>query len=132
MLGSVGWATSRLLPAAAASTGLGPFEKLVMAAGAGFHEEVTFRVLLFSGGAPADPARAKLDVLVAFVLAAMRVVGRVRGVHHLGPLGEGITLAAFSFRTFAGLYLCALYASRGFAVAVYTHALYDALVFFVL
>jgi membrane protease YdiL (CAAX protease family) len=53
-------------------------------------------------------------------------------VHHLGPDGEGITLTALAFRTLAGLFLGVVYGARGFAVAVYTHALYDALVFFVL
>jgi hypothetical protein len=139
MLASVGWAVESIVPglsARAASVGtavaqLGPIEKIVMAAGAGFHEEVTFRVILFSGGARLLVA-LRARALPAFLLTALLSSLVFAFVHHLGVHGEGLTLAAFSFRTLAGLYLCALYAARGFAVAVYTHALYDALVFFVL
>lgn len=134
MLASVGWAVQRVVPGlsagAAALAQLGPLEKLVMAAGAGFHEEVTFRVLLFSGGARLLQAISGARALSAFLSAALISSLAFAAVHHFGPMGEGITLAAFSFRTLAGLYLCALYAARGFAVAVYTHALYDVLVFF--
>jgi hypothetical protein len=136
MLVSVGFATQHIVrPALSVGTtalALGPLEKIVMAAGAGFHEEVTFRVVLFSGGARALIQLLKARVIGAFVTAALLSSLAFAFVHHLGLGGEGITLAAFSFRTLAGLYLCGLYAARGFAVAVYTHALYDGLVFFVL
>ena len=138
MLASVGWAVESIVPAIgvpAASIGpaaqLGPVEKIVMAAGAGFHEEVTFRVVLFSGGARLLVALGT-RALHAFLVTALLSSLVFAFVHHLGVHGEGLTLSAFSFRTLAGLYLCGLYAARGFAVAVYTHALYDALVFFVL
>jgi hypothetical protein len=138
MLASVGWAVESVVPglnvpasARAAAAHLGPIEKVVMAAGAGFHEEVVFRVLLFSGGARLLVALGT-RALPAFLLTALLSSLAFALVHHLGVDGEGVTLAALSFRTLAGLYLCALYAARGFAVAVYTHALYDALVFFVL
>ena len=135
MLASVGYAVQSMAPAlSVGSTALvlNPLEKIVMAAGAGFHEEVVFRVLLFSGGARLLIQLLKARVVGAFVLSALLSSLAFAFVHHLGLGGEGITLAAFSFRTLAGLYLCAVYAARGFAIAVYTHALYDALVFFVL
>jgi hypothetical protein len=139
MLVSVGWAVQSVMPAlqlpmlsvGGAAAQLGPIEKIVMAAGAGFHEEVTFRVILFSGAARLLTSLGT-RALPAFLLTALLSSLVFAFVHHLGAAGEGLTVAAFSFRTLAGLYLCALYAARGFAVAVYTHALYDALVFFVL
>ena len=137
MLALVGWAVQRVVPAGlpasvgATALALGPFEKVVMAAGAGFHEEVTFRVVLFSGGARLLQL-LRMHGLAAFLLAALLSSLGFAFVHHLGPAGEGLTLTALSFRTLAGLYLCGLYAARGFAVAVYTHALYDMLVFFLL
>jgi len=133
MLVSVGWAVQSVVPALSvgALAQLGPIEKIVMAAGAGFHEEVTFRVILFSGGARLLMALGT-RAWPAFLLTALLSSLVFAFVHHLGAGGEGLTVAAFSFRTLAGLYLCGLYAARGFAVAVYTHALYDALVFFVL
>lgn len=138
MLLSVGYATARLtanlsLPALATDAlvaQLGPVDKLVLAAGAGFHEELAFRVLLFSGGALALLRIARMRPLAAYVLAALGSALVFAFVHHLGPYGEPLALAPFVFRTLAALYLTLVFAARGFAVAVYTHALYDVLVFF--
>jgi hypothetical protein len=49
-------------------------------------------------------------------------------VHHLGPYGDKLLLGVFTFRVLAGLLFGLLFWFRGFAVAVYTHALYDVLV----
>jgi len=142
MLLSVGYATARLtaalslpVPVPALASGhalaqLGPIDKLVLAAGAGFHEELAFRVLLFSGGALALMRIARMRPARAYVLAAVLSAVVFAFVHHLGPYGEPLALAPFVFRTLAALYLTLVYAARGFAVAVYTHALYDVLVFF--
>ena len=43
--------------------------------------------------------------------------------HYLGP--EEFTLYSFAFRFLAGLVFAALFVFRGFAVAVYTHTIYD-------
>lgn len=107
-----------------------PVEKIVLAAGAGFHEEVAFRVVLFSGGAVALERSGILRSTTARIAAAIGAALIFAAVHHLGPFGEPFTVVALLFRTLAGLYLTAVYAARGFAVAVYTHAIYDLLVFF--
>jgi hypothetical protein len=138
MLLSVGYATARItanlsVPALAsghALAQLGPIDKLVLAAGAGFHEELAFRVVLFSGGALALMRVARMGTASAYVLAALGSAVVFAFVHHLGPYGEPLALAPFVFRTLAALYLTLVYAARGFAVAVYTHALYDVLIFF--
>lgn len=139
MLFSVGYATARLttglsVPPLATDhhllAQLGPIDKLVLAAGAGFHEELAFRVLLFSGGALALMRIARVRAASAYALAALGSAVVFAFVHHLGPYGEPLALAPFVFRTLAALYLTVVYAARGFAVAVYTHALYDVLVFF--
>ena len=158
MLFSVGWATAQLraaLSLAPASTGwslgaggmgpalalpavaltlspvLGPLDKLVMSAGAGFHEEVVFRVgllsglrhLLLRGSGVVGRAAVMLSLLGSSVLFAL--------AHHLGPVADPIELTTLTFRTIAGVYLGGVYLMRGFAVVVYTHTLYDVLVFFV-
>jgi primosomal protein N' (replication factor Y) len=51
MLFTVGWATQQIFDAQTGPHAMGPLEKLVMACGAGFHEELMFRVVLFAGGA---------------------------------------------------------------------------------
>jgi len=48
--------------------------------------------------------------------------------HHVGPLGEPLTLRPFVFRFLAGFILAVIYRLRGFAIAVYTHVAYDILV----
>jgi membrane protease YdiL (CAAX protease family) len=49
-------------------------------------------------------------------------------VHHLGPLGEPISAGPLLYRFFAGLFFVALFKLRNFAVAVYTHTIYDVFV----
>jgi len=47
----------------------------------------------------------------------------------VGAYGEPFEMHAFLFRTIAGVLLAGIYVGRGFAVAVYTHFLYDMLVY---
>ncbi len=47
------------------------------------------------------------------------------GVHYVGALGESFELRSFAARAVLGLALTLVYATRGFAAAVWTHALYD-------
>jgi hypothetical protein len=137
-----GWATARLVGAVVVPSGamtafdlqiggrtLGIVERVVMAAGAGFHEEFVFRVVVFGGlswllssrGVP----RVRADLASALVSSLV-----FSAVHYIGPLGDAFQLGSFVFRALSGLYLALVYRLRGFAVAVYTHALYDLAVFF--
>ena len=43
--------------------------------------------------------------------------------HYVGP--EQFGMFSFVFRLLAGALFCGLFLARGFAVAVYTHAIYD-------
>lgn len=135
---SIGWATQKLTAGAifALQLGedphqLGPIEKLVMAAGAGFHEEFVFRAIGFAG--LAWLLKKALDwpgwrsALVAALVSSLLF----SAVHYVGELGDVFTLSSFTFRFLTGLYLAAVYKYRGFAVAVYTHSIYDMMVFFV-
>lgn len=132
LLVTVGYLVYRLgggqaLPPEAA---LSVFDKLVLAAGAGFHEELIFRGVLVSGGAfllrklglPRGSAFVVTVIAASFAFAVCRFVG---------PLGEAFGLEALLYHALAGVALASIYVLRGFAVAVYTHAFYAALVFFV-
>jgi len=100
----------------------GPLDVIVISAGAGLHEELIFRAGLMSGLAVAcRPLGARRAALLA-VLGSSLVFS---AAHHVGPSADAFTLAAFVYRTFAGIYFAALYHFRGFAVAAWTHALYD-------
>lgn len=103
----------------------GIFERLVISAGAGVHEEFLFRLVLLSG----------------FIAILTRIVGMRRwaavvgGVllssilfavaHHIGPLGDPFRLGVFVYRAMAGVVFALLYHFRSFSIAVYTHTLYD-------
>lgn len=101
--------------------------QLALSLGAGLYEELFFRVLLvggmYLGLRKLLPKRGQ-----AYVIAA--VVGALifSAVHYTGPFGDPFGLASFTFRFLFGLALNAVFLIRGFAVAAWTHALYDVLV----
>lgn len=113
------------------SLGLGapvdPFTGVVLSLGAGLYEEIAFRTLLFGGGAwlvrlwMGDGARGTLATL-AWGLAASAIFS---GWHYVGPLADPFDATSFTFRFACGAVLTAIYALRGFAPAVWTHAIYD-------
>jgi hypothetical protein len=113
----------------AAGERTGPLAGVVMSAGAGLHEELVFRLCglagigrLWLGGQWRLPSlRLGMLLLGTAVLFS--------AVHHIV---EPFTVQAFVFRTFAGLLFGALFLLRGFAVAAWTHALYDIWVIVVL
>lgn len=107
--------------------GGGLFTNVIMALGAGFYEEIAFRVGLFGVGAFAlkklfgkGPRTAAL--IVAWAIASAVVFS---GWHYVGPLSDPFHVQTFVFRAVCGLVLTAIYGFRGFAPAVWTHALYD-------
>jgi hypothetical protein len=131
----VGWATTQLFDWQVGPRAMGPLEKLVMAAGAGFHEELVFRAGLFAGGTWLVRRAASLRGGAAPEWKAALLVGVVSSllfsaIHYVGPFGDPFSLVSFTFRALAGGYLALVYRYRGFAVAVYTHAIYDVIVFF--
>ncbi len=98
-------------------------DAIVISAGAGFHEELVFRVIIMGGLAWAltgltGEKRAWLAALVVSSLVFSLA-------HHIGPAGEPFSFAAFTYRTLAGAFFAIIYRVRGFAVAAWTHALYD-------
>jgi hypothetical protein len=116
-----------------------PFAGLVMSLGAGFYEELAFRVALFGLGAKvlvwlfarqhvglvqsAPPLRfGAVLVMIAWAFASAAAFS---GMHYFGPLGDSFDLRSFAARGVLGLALTLVYATRGFAAAVWTHALYD-------
>lgn len=133
---TVGWATAKLVSGMItlqmAADPMGPLEKLVMSAGAGFHEELIFRVILFGG--LAFFLRRVLNVRATWSWVTALVVSSAifSAVHYIGALGDEFTIASFVFRFLAGVYLTLVYRFRGFAVAVYAHAIFDVIVLFLL
>lgn len=120
------WALPDLALAQMAEFGLGL--KLALSIGAGLYEELVFRVLLVGGLFLGLMKFTRMDRTKAYIIAAL--VGAVvfSAVHHMGPFGDPFTLHVFTFRFLFGLALNGVFLLRGFAVAAWTHALYDVLV----
>lgn len=99
--------------------------ELMVSLGAGFYEELLFRVVLVAAlarmalgwfGWRPWAAGAFATVVGAFLFSAF---------HYIGPLGDPLELGSFVFRMVAGLLLSGLFLLRGFGIAAWTHALYD-------
>jgi membrane protease YdiL (CAAX protease family) len=104
-----------------------PLDILVISAGAGFHEELIFRVMLMGGLGWLLAGITGRRRAWVFALVISSLVFAV--AHHVGPLGEPFSFHAFVYRTLAGVFFAIVYQIRGFAVAAWTHALYDVYVF---
>lgn len=107
----------------------GPLAGVIMSAGAGLHEELVFRLAgiagvarLWLGAQWKSPSLKLLALLLATSLL-------FSAVHHIV---EPFRFTVFVFRTVAGLLFGSLFLLRGFAVAAWTHALYDVWVIVVL
>ncbi len=98
-------------------------EVLVISAGAGLHEELIFRVGLMGGLAWFLTGRLGSRSAWLWALAFSSVA--FAAVHHVGGGSEPFTWMAFVYRSLAGVYFGVVYQLRGFAVAAWTHALYD-------
>ncbi len=105
-----------------------PFVALVTSIGAGLYEEIVFRAGLLGGLYYVLDKHAKVGRFGAAAIAVVVSSVIFSAVHHLGPMGDPFTLGVFTFRFFAGVLLSVIFTTRGFAVAVYTHAIYDVIV----
>ncbi|MFW6189931.1 MAG: type II CAAX prenyl endopeptidase Rce1 family protein [Planctomycetota bacterium] len=102
--------------------------ELMLALGAGVYEELVFRLLLVGGGtlllrevfAWPEWLGLAVSLLVSSLLFSL--------VHHAGPMGEDFQAYTFLFRALCGALLGLIFIARGFGVAVWTHAVYNALV----
>lgn len=99
--------------------------QLALSLGAGLYEELLFRVLLTGAllwstrvifGWGRAPSAIIAVVISALVFSAF---------HYVGPFGEQLQLASFTFRAIAGLWFSALFVLRGFGITAWAHALYD-------
>lgn len=101
--------------------------QLALSVGAGLYEELLFRVLLVGGLALLFRPFFE-DETAGYVLAALVGAALFSLAHYVGPLGDPFELPSFTFRFAFGLALNVLFLWRGFAVAAWTHALYDVMV----
>lgn len=100
---------------------------LVLSLGAGIYEELVFRVLIVGGIFFLlylwFPQRILMYTIAAVVGAAC-----FSYVHHIGNMGDPWEWSVFLQRMVGGLVFNMIFLIRGFAVAAWTHALYDVMV----
>jgi hypothetical protein len=101
-----------------------PLAKLVLSLGAGVHEELVFRLLMVGGGTWLLAQLIGVNRWVAIVTSMLISSVLFSAAHHLIG-GEPFRVGAFVYRILCGLVFATIFQTRGFAVAVYTHALYD-------
>jgi hypothetical protein len=124
----LGFVPARILPAdTAGAPALGVLDALVLSAGAGAYEELFFRVFLMTGGALAL-MRLRVRPWLAWSFALLGSSLVFSAFHYVPIGGEAWALWSFLFRVALGMLFGLLYVFRGFAVAVYTHTLYDILI----
>jgi hypothetical protein len=99
--------------------------RLMISLGAGIYEELLFRVLLV--GLLAWIGRRAFGWSAGASGVAATIIGALifSAFHYVGPYGDRLTLASFTFRAIAGVLFSALYLLRGFGITAWTHALYD-------
>jgi hypothetical protein len=134
------WIVGKMFAGPPAPVGQGgALAGMIMSLGAGFYEELAFRAVFFGlgakvlvwllvrqrvalvGGTP-PLSLAGVVVMVGWAIVCAVVFS---GMHYVGALGDAFELRSFVARAVLGLALTLVYAMRGFAAAVWTHALYD-------
>lgn len=97
--------------------------QIIASCGAGLHEELVFRMGIFAGLGYLLSRRMKpwLGWLIALGFSSVLF----SAVHYLPPLGDAFSLSSFVFRLLCGVAFAIIYQLRGFAIAAWTHALYD-------
>lgn len=105
-------------------------QNIGLSLGAGFYEELFFRVILvfvllqlvrLFGGNPKAPGSIAVVLLVSALLFS--------AVHYIGSMGDKLELYSFLYRFVMGLVFSLLLVLRRFAITAWTHALYDVYVF---
>ena len=114
--------------AAACPKEFGIVDNFVLSIGAGLYEELVFRLVLLGGSVLLLTKVFHIKELPA-VIGAVIVTSLVfSSIHYVGSMADQFTLYSFAFRFLAGVIFAVIYYGRGFAVAVYTHAIYDIIV----
>jgi hypothetical protein len=125
----IGLATAKVITsfglAVPALQELGLSTALMVSLGAGFYEELLFRVLLVSTLLVLARKVLGWGPAAAGIFATLGGALAFSAVHYIGPLGDQVSSQSFVFRTLAGLAFSGLYVTRGFGITAWTHALYD-------
>lgn len=100
----------------------------IMSIGAGFWEEIVFRLLLV--GLPVLFLtklwpQHRTAIVISVIIVSSLIFSTI---HYVGALADSFSVYSFLFRFNLGVILAVIYYLRGLAVGVYTHAVYDVMV----
>ncbi len=101
------------------------FDILFISAGAGLHEELVFRLLIFGGMVYLLEEHTSVSSFWAVLLGLAVSSVLFALAHHVPPHGEPLGLWPLVYRILAGVFFGILYRYRGLSIAVYTHMFYD-------
>ncbi|MFZ4576529.1 MAG: CPBP family intramembrane glutamic endopeptidase [Phycisphaerales bacterium] len=103
--------------------------RVTLSAGAGLYEELLFRVLIITATHFLVVDLLRQASSVGFVIGGV-VSSLAFALYHrnIGMPGGGVHLGLMTFYTLAGVYFSVIFVSRGFGIAVMTHAMYDVVV----
>lgn len=107
--------------------GVGWPTALMVSLGAGLYEELLFRVILVSVLLWSAKKLFGWGPVASGIFATLTAALIFSAFHYVGPYGDRLELASFTFRAIAGVAFSALYIVRGFGITAWTHALYDVL-----
>jgi len=108
----------------------GLIENIGLSLGAGFYEELFFRLILVGlllggvaifGGNTKHPIPILLVVIVASLLFS--------GAHYIGSMGDKFQIYSFIYRFIFGVVMSLMLVLRGFGITAWAHALYDVMVY---
>jgi len=105
--------------------------RIITGIGAGIYEELIFRLVLICIFMIVLQDLLNVSPISAIVISVMASAVLFSLHHHIFyidgaiQIGENFALVRFLFRTLAGIYFAAIFASRGFAVAAGTHIFYN-------
>ena len=131
ILTSIGWATHEVRTGELLHEPYVTFlEKLVLAAGAGFHEELVFRAVLITGACWVLVKLTKWKPWVALTACTLTSSALFSLAHHFVLADEAFVMQVAGFRVLEGGLFAMLYLFRGFATVVYAHVIYDLMAFY--
>jgi len=104
------------------------YGKLLTCIGAGIHEEIVFRLLIF-GSLYHWLSHSSCKQNVALIVTSVLVSILFATVHCdvINPEGYPFEMSTFLFRFLASIFLCVLFRFRGIAIAIGVHAVFDIL-----
>lgn len=104
-------------------------EIITMCIGAGVYEELVFRIIFLQGTVFFSQHILRFRKTISLVIGLIVSSFIFSWFHYIGMFGDTLNIISFLFRFLAGMILGTIFILRGYGIAVYSHALYDLLLF---